>query len=322
MQKTRTYGFADAETQSLISGVYPHLELIYSTVDWDALAEEIDQLYSVGKQPNGRPAYPGIVLFRMLLLAAFNKMSDAHTEKQVQVNLCFRAFVGLGLMDRVPDNSRLSRFRSELAPLGGFERLLLKVNEQLRAQGLIVQEGTIVDATITRSAARPRKPENNTFDPDADYTRKYDRTYYGYKAHVATDVQGLVLAVVTTCASQHDSPMLVNVLNDVKQPLGRVYADKGYDSEANRRLVELRGGVDGIKRRCKPGEPASEAERERNREIERVRYAVERTFGSVKRWFDWGRSRYVGMDRVAAFHALGAIAYNLFRIPGLLAARA
>lgn len=322
MQKTRSYGFADAETQSIIAGEYPHLERIYTLIDWESLSEEVDRLYSVGKQPNGRHAYPGIVLFRMLLLGVFYRLSDVQTEKQVRVNLCFRAFAGLGLTDRVPDHSRLSRFRSELAELGGFDRLLSKVNEQLKAQGAIVQEGVIVDATITRSAARPRKAENNTVDPDADYTRKYDRTYYGYKAHLATDVQGLALSVVTTSASQHDGPMLVNVLNGVEQPLGKVYADKGYDSEENRRLVELRGGSDGIKRRKKPGEPDSEDDKERNREIEQVRYAVERTFGSMKRWFIWDRCRYVGMDRVAAFHALGAIAYNLFRLPRLMAARA
>ena len=55
-----------------------------------------------------------------------------------------------------------------------------------------------------------------------------------------------------------------------------------------------------------------------NKIISRYRYVVERTFGSIKRWFNGGVARYKGLAKVHAQHVLQAIAYNLKRAVSLI----
>jgi len=45
---------------------------------------------------------------------------------------------------------------------------------------------------------------------------------------------------------------------------------------------------------------------------------VERTFGSMRRWFRCGVARYIGLAKTHTQHLLEAIAYNLYRAPGII----
>ena len=52
--------------------------------------------------------------------------------------------------------------------------------------------------------------------------------------------------------------------------------------------------------------------------ISKTRYKVERTFGSMHRWFGAGIARYVGLSKAHAQHIMESIAYNLYRTPGII----
>ena len=62
----------------------------------------------------------------------------------------------------------------------------------------------------------------------------------------------------------------------------------------------------------------TERERAVSRAISRVRYRVERTFGSMRRWFGAGVARYEGLQKTHAQHIMESIAYNLYRAPGII----
>ncbi|MGP1350705.1 MAG: transposase, partial [Hoylesella marshii] len=47
--------------------------------------------------------------------------------------------------------------------------------------------------------------------------------------------------------------------------------------------------------------------------MSKTRYKVERTFGSMHRWFGAGIARYVGLSKTHAQHIMESIAYNLYR---------
>ena len=49
-----------------------------------------------------------------------------------------------------------------------------------------------------------------------------------------------------------------------------------------------------------------------------MRYAVERTYASMRRWFGAGVTRYVGLAKTHAQHIMEAIAYNLYRTLGII----
>ena len=61
-----------------------------------------------------------------------------------------------------------------------------------------------------------------------------------------------------------------------------------------------------------------ERQRELNNAISKMRCLIERTFGSIRRWFSGGRCRYRGLEPTHTQNILEAMAYNLKRMPGLL----
>ncbi|SDM96979.1 Transposase domain [Daejeonella rubra] len=71
----------------------------------------------------------------MSLLQTWYGLSDYEVEEKVNDSLSFMKFVGLTLEDNVPDNTVLSRFRSELTFKQGYEKLMDMINGQLEEKG-------------------------------------------------------------------------------------------------------------------------------------------------------------------------------------------
>jgi transposase, IS5 family len=311
MRKSSSYTFAD---QSLANRpIYnATLSRIDGLLNWDALDMVIRRYYSVGSHDTGCSAYSGLLLFKLLLLESWYRLSDRGVIDFAGDSLSCLRFLGLGLDDPLPDYSNLSRFRQALGP-DGMDALLKAVNEQLMAIGVMVSSGTIVDATIIDSPVR--RPEQ---DDEANYTSRPNQpARYGYKAHVATDTNGRVVAAKSTAAHEHESPMMSELLDKVveQRPLGKVYADKGYNSQANRDAIQARGGENGIMYKAKPKKPLTAEEKAHNRQVSSVRYRIERTFGGIKQWFGGHVTRYKGLAKFHMGFILHAIAYNLWRHP-------
>ena len=55
-----------------------------------------------------------------------------------------------------------------------------------------------------------------------------------------------------------------------------------------------------------------------NKLISKTRWVVERTFGSIKKWFGGHKARYVGLAKTHTQHILQATNYNLKRAPGII----
>ena len=55
-----------------------------------------------------------------------------------------------------------------------------------------------------------------------------------------------------------------------------------------------------------------------NKLISKTRYKVERTFGTIKKQFGGGIARYIGLEKMHTQHLMQAIAYNLYRSPGII----
>jgi IS5 family transposase len=133
----------------------------------------------------------------------------------------------------------------------------------------------------------------------------------------------LVLAVHTTAANAHDSQYLGACLRKVSLPTrSRLLADKGYCAQTNEDLLCSRGLRSGIQRKAYRNKPLSVWEKRYNKHIGRSRYKIERVFGSIKRWFGGLEARYVGLVKTHGQHVLEALAYNLYRLPGLIMSNA
>ena len=90
-------------------------------------------------------------------------------------------------------------------------------------------------------------------------------------------------------------------------------ADKGYDSLENRDTLSRMKLKSRIMHKAQKNRRLTERETAVNKAISKVRYAVERTYGSMRRWFGAGVARYVGLAKTHAQHIMEAIAYNLYR---------
>ena len=324
-------------------------------INWDEMDRMIKQYYSKGFSVAGRPSYPGLLLFKMCLLQTWYGLSDYEVEERVNDSLSFMQFVGLQLEDEVPDHSVISRFRSELTKKEAFEKIFEQINAQLENKGLIVKTGAIVDATVTDS---PRKPKGKTtyavaddrkeeqrnqedikeeteqnqlikitqpgVDTEAAWLKKAGKLHYGYKKHLCTDdAEGMVMAVTTTSANESDMHYITDVVDKSKLKKGaRVKADKGYASAANRQALNERGLKDNIMHKAVKNKPLTAWQIKFNQIISKTRYKVERTAGSMKRWFRAAVARYVGLAKTHTQHLMEAIAYNLYRVPGIVAKNA
>ena len=111
-------------------------------------------------------------------------------EEALWERLSFRRFVGLGLQDDAPDHSTISRFRTRLTTAGVAEPLFAAVQQQLATRGVLVKQGTLVDATLVDAQVRrPRDGatgEGSPRDPDAAWGRG-PHTCFGYKLHLGVD---------------------------------------------------------------------------------------------------------------------------------------
>ncbi len=273
----------------------------------------------------GRPSYPPLVMVKVLLLQQWYNLSDPVMEEMLRDRLSFRRFVGLGLADKTPDHSTLSRFRAQIAEHGLSEALFAELGAQFEERGLVVKNGTLLDATLVE--AQVRRPsvkaelgQKGEKDPDADWTRSGAKrqAHYGYKAHVGMDLgSGLVRRAELTPAKVSESEVADHLVCGDEEA---VYADKAYESKRRREWLRSQGIDDCIMHRShKHQRELPQWQQERNARIAPVRAVVKRVFGTLKRSYGYRRVRYRGLGRNGVEVWFKLIAYNLRTAETLLA---
>ena len=191
---------------------------------------------------NGSAGYPIRLPIKALLVQAWWNLSDPKAEQLRRNDLRFRRFLGVGLSRRTPDRNTLWRFREELSKRGLAERLRAEVDRQFWARGLVMRRGSIVDATLVRSAAssKNRRRDGTAVDRNADWTARDGRDASpGYELYAAVDENtGIVRKVALTPASRHERTVAEAV---VPGDVGRLWADAAYDARDLREGLEARG---------------------------------------------------------------------------------
>jgi len=290
-----------------------------SVVDFTPIEAALREAYTATR---GRDPHDPLVMFKMTLLQHFYDLSDPECEAQVADRRSFREFCGLGLADRVPDETALVRFRARLVARGLHTRLLGLVNAQLEVRGLMVKSVTLVDATIVESARRKptqaERAEGTQGDPEAGYATKGGRAYYGFKAHVAADGEHtLIRAAELTAANVHDSRKFKDVCPaDTEMAI----ADKAYSSAEHEAWLAARGIHSGLMEPARRNRPLSDEQQEVNGWLAAARAGIEKIFGHWKRVLGWRRMRYLGKAKGTLELQLKSVAWNLRRLVTLCAA--
>jgi IS5 family transposase len=316
VRKTGELGFADAALAGRVSKGSDDLAQIDRLVDWAPIEALLGGL--VKPKAKGEAAYPPLVLFKALLLQRWHGLSDPQLEAALSDRLSFLRFCGLSLEDRVPDHSTLWRFRQKLADSRLDEALMAQLDSQLQDAGAVVRTGTLIDASLIRSAARrPLSPDGskaqNAADPEANFGRGGVRGGYtfGYKLHIAVDqTAGLIRRLLLTPANRQDVSLAPNL---VRAGDGDVYGDRGYDAKSLRQHLADLGLGDGLMHRARKDHPLEPDKAALNQALIPIRRPVEAVFGTLKRTYRLARFTTFTQDRNRTVLNLAAFAYNLRR---------
>lgn len=307
--------FADAATMNLgCPRAADFFDKCERFIPWQTLADSVADVFVEDQGRGGRPHYPVVMLLKCLMLAKWFGLSDPDLEGMLRDRLSFRRFVGLGMSDDTPDETTFVVFRRRLREAGHASTLFDQALAHLRAQGLVLHEGTLVDATIIEAPKGKTTSDGlgHTRDKSASFTKKHGRTYHGYKAHIATDTRGLVTDYVFDTAKVHDSKHIDQLIENEPSG-GAVYADSAYMDKDRKARLEGDGVFCGIVERRVRGQDELTAEQiKHNRLCSAVRAIVEHPFAWMK-GMGHRVARYRGLMRNAFDFACMAIAYNFKR---------
>ena len=321
------------------------MEQINATVDWSRIESLLLRNYPVGKSFEGNDAYPPLILMKCLLLQQWFKIdSDPELETQINDRISFKKFLGLSFDDPAPDHSTFSRFRGRFSK-DNMRMINHELLSQFAAKGLTINEGIAIDARLVQSASHPisnkeiqeqrekrETPEgkidkngNNlkfSRDLDSNWVVKNNKPHYGLKEHASVDTNyGFVLATELTPSSVNDSiylPYCVAGSCHTKDPIKKVFADKGYFGKPNREFLSMNKIEDAIMRKATTGTELTEYETERNKAISKVRYIVEQYFGLSHLHNRAYRARFPKLIKNAVDVLFRQMAFNLFRASKIL----
>jgi len=276
-------------------------------IPWSGILALIEPHYP--KAGNGTQPMPMERMLRIYFMQQWFNLSDPGAEDSLYDSESMRRFAGIELVeDAVPDETTILRFRHLLEQHQLTPRIFGLVRGLLEQKRLLLKSGTIVDATIIE-APPSTKNEAKSRDPEMRQTKKGKGWHFGMKAHVGTDLNGLVHTLVTTDAAQSEFKQLPKLLHGEEREL---YGDQAYWSEFHRVAAREHGVRYRVNRRPKPGRPLSAQQRKLNRLRSATRARCEHAFHVVKCLWGFTKVRYRGLAKnTARLFAVFALA-NLY----------
>lgn len=321
-----------------------------------ALNRSFARLYS----HEGRPSIPPEQLLSALLLQAlYGIRSERQLMEQLDYNLLFRWFVGLSPDDRVWDATTFTKNRERLQRGEVLQKFMAKLLDHPQVKPLLSDDhfsvdGTLIEAWASHKSFKPKDGDKgddgsnfhgqtrkndthaSTSDPNAKLYRKASgrEARLSYMGHaVMENRNGLAVAgMVTQANGTAERRASEAMLKGKARPGGRritVAEDKAYDCRDH--VAALRGmnvtpHVTQNNAPTKTGRCRTSAIDKRT--TRHVGYRISQTCRAmVECIFGWGKqhgtmrkTKHRGVAAVGADFMLNLIAYNLVRIPKLLAA--
>ena len=271
-------------------------------VPWGELVAALVPHYPAGRR--GRPPIGLERMLRLYFLQQWYGLADEALEDAVYDSQAMRAFLGINLAaDPVPDATTLLKFRRLLERHDLCAAIFETINAELEKRGLLVREGTLVDATILAAPSSTRN-KDRARDPEMHQTRKGNQWHFGMKAHIGVDRDsGLVHTLVSTAANVSDISQTSQLLHGQEK---QVHADAGYIGIEKREEIgkeDPEGRIEWqIARRRRPIRDLEDGpEKERQLSVEKAKASVgafvEHPFHVVKNLFRHRKTRYRGLAK-------------------------
>src|SRR5471030_527215 len=291
------------------------LEQMEKVVPWAVLVQIVAPHYP--KSKTGRPPFPIETMLRIHYMQQWFGLSDPAMEEALHDMPLLREFAKLdGVMNRLPDETTILRFRHLLEKHDLAPDMLRVVNDLLQHKGLLLKTGTAVDATLI-SAPSSTKNSSGERDPEMKQSKKGNQWYFGMKAHIGVDAEsGLVHTVRGTSGNVNDVVVANSLLHGEESV---VFADSGYRGAHKRpdakpcvswQVARRPSSRKPFENNGKLGQIIDEIEHLKAS----VRAKVEHAFRVIKRQFGHTKVRYRGLAKnTAQLHTLFALT-NLWMV--------
>jgi transposase len=320
-----------------------------------SLSGEFQKLYS----PLGRELIPPERLMRALLLQAFYSIrSERQLVERIDHDLLFRWFVGLGIEDPVWDATTFTKNRDRLLEGDIAAQFLTAVLSQDQVKALLSSEhfsvdGTLLEAWASLKSFRPKDGSGEPPGPGRNGERDFHREQRRNDTHASTtDVDarlfrkgpgkearlcfmghalmenrnGLIVGAMTTTASGHAERQaaltLIEAHADTPSPV-TLGTDKGYDGADFVRALRGQAVTPHVAQNTSGRRSAIDRRTTRHPGYalsQRIRKRVEEAFGWAKTVAGLRKMRHRGLLKVDWQFTLAMTAYDLVRLPKLLAA--
>ncbi|MDR0287325.1 MAG: IS5 family transposase [Clostridiales bacterium] len=327
--------YDESEALSRISKLGDKLEWLDSVIKWSVFQKALERIKPDKTQEGkgGRPPYPLLTMFKILVLQFLYNVSDEQMEYQINDRLSWKRFLKLTLSDKAPDRTTIWEFRELLTNSGCYDTLFTLFNEQMENLGIITRKGSIVDATF-EDAPKPRNtreqneqlkkgkiPEEWEANPhvipqkdmEGAWAKKNGETHFGYKNHIKCDKDSkLITDWRLTAANVHDSQVIAALINELDRELWADSAYIGKEIEAMIRNInpEIKIHINEKGNRC---HPLNEEQKENNREKSKIRIRIEHIFGHMDNSMGGKEIRCIGIIRAECVTVMRNLVYNLSR---------
>ena len=319
------------------------------------MEREFTPLYS----PIGRPSIAPEKLLRAMLLQAFYSIrSERQLMERLEFDLLFRWFVGLGIDDPAWDHSVFSKNRDRLLEGDIAAKFLAAVLAQPRVKKLLSTEHFSVDGTLIEAWASMKsfRPRDGSDEPPADGGRNNEANFHGHKrsneTHASTTdpeaklykkgpgkeaklcfighglMENRFALLVDTCLTPADGHAervaglaMIEPRADRPQAI-TLGADKGYDTQDFVNELRSMNVTPHVAQNMSGRRSAIDGRTTRHRGYavsQRLRKRIEEAFGWIKTVAGQEKTRFRGVGRVGWAFTFAAAAYNLVRLPKLLA---
>jgi len=298
-----TTGFERKSKRTLKCEFLDEMNLV---VPWAELVALIAPHAPTRKPKGGCPPFAFATVLRIHFLQQWFNLSDPAMEEALYDTPMFREFVGLDMgEDHLPDESTILRFRHLLEAHNLSLQILATVNATLMAKGLLLKQGTVVDATLIASPTST-KNSTGTRDPEMHQTNKGNQWYHGMKAHIGSDADSsLMHSVATTAANAHDVTQAHALLHGQEAD---VFADSGYRGVEKREEIQTQhpkvnwhvAMMPGKRKALDKGTPLGAILEKLEQTKASIRGKVEHPFRVIKRQFGYFKVKYQGLAKNTA----------------------
>jgi len=293
------------------------LNQLEQTIPWLILVKQIKPIYRNNTSRGGRPNIPAITMLKITFMQRWFGLSDEQMEEAIDDRFSFRKFLNLSIQDQGVDHATIALFRKRLAEAGLVNTLFEVANAYLFKQGVMISDGTCVDATIIQAPTGRTTKDGlgNSKDKTASHTKKHGRIYHGYKAHIATDKNGMIKDFVFDTAKVHDSKHIDQLTQNEKF---EIFADSAYMSKLRKERLEKENIYCGIiQRRVRGQKELTPEQKQHNKKVSKVRGIVEMPFAWLRKTRGY-TTRYRGIQKNGLDFGLWVIAYNFRRSLSLM----